>query len=120
MKKMENSVQCIFETKCSFGCDDSRSDLVSQCIKKWRFLDNECIPTRQYFIQFSTSIRMNQVYGLKVDLMNHFTIKINELDLIIMEIGQKQLIADDIISSIIIQIQVQCLEKSQYQASQKL
>ncbi|CAD8095071.1 unnamed protein product [Paramecium primaurelia] len=101
----------LYVAKCSVGCEVCTGDITSQCIKcvkKFGLQKSKCIPAPPLECSY---VRINQVVGLIVNLINPFQLKIVELDLIMNEIGSKQLFVDDIISSISLQIQVQCQEQ---------
>ncbi|CAD8209024.1 unnamed protein product [Paramecium octaurelia] len=98
----------LYVAKCSIGCEECNWDEAYKCIrciKKWGSLNSECIPAPPLECSF---VRINDIFRLKTNSINLFELTINELDLVMTEIGQKQLFVDDIISNISIQVQVQC------------
>ncbi|CAD8209788.1 unnamed protein product [Paramecium pentaurelia] len=101
----------LYVAKCSIGCKECIGELgiqCSSCYKKWLYLDNQCTPVPPLEC---AHMRIQQSYGLQVDYMNSFHLYIDELDENFRGIGQTNLVLDQSISSITLQIYVQCQEQ---------
>ncbi|CAK65271.1 unnamed protein product (macronuclear) [Paramecium tetraurelia] len=103
----------LYLAKCKVGCEECIWNIVYECvrcIKKWGLLNNECTPAPPLQSSF---VYINQVFSLNTNSIFQFQLKIDELDLVMNEIGQIQKLVNANISKISIQIMVQCQEGMQ-------